>query len=158
MAYALERRTNAKLATPVSSHRLADQTESPNVAGINACPTSPPGASGGKPSRRRGRDLAAAAGGPEGVERWAFVACLAVGSALWCALLRIFLRRHKFPYHRHRLEATALYAGPPLVFAGLLARDLRPAAPISRVSDADRAQVCLDALIHRKMARLDHVD
>ena len=107
----------AAALTPVNSHRLSDQTESPNVPGLNACPATPPAKAR---SKRRGRG--GALDGAEGGERWAFAACLAVGSGLWCALLRLFLKRHRFPYHRHRTEAAALYGLPPLVFAGLLAR------------------------------------
>ena len=109
----------AAALTPVNSHRLSDQTESPNVPGLNACPATPPAKAR---SKRRGRG--GALEGAEGGERWAFAACLAVGSGLWCALLRLFLKRHRFPYHRHRTEAAALYGLPPLVFAGL--RSFRP--------------------------------
>ncbi|KAH8098616.1 peroxiredoxin [Aureococcus anophagefferens] len=82
----------AAALTPVSSHRLSDQTESPNVPGLNACPATPPAKAR---SKRRGRG--GALEGAEGGERWAFAACLAVGSGLWSASTRSSIARRTGP-------------------------------------------------------------
>ena len=96
-------------ATP--SHNLRSRNESPNVPGVNACPTpeSAPRERRARPPLPPPRSFA--------VERALF---FAGGVAVWLGAVRAFLRWQRFPYHKHRRAAAALYAAPPLAFALLL--------------------------------------
>lgn len=98
---------------PLHSHNLREQTESPNMRGVDACPA-PPARDEINPSRRA---VERAAGGTDAPKLLVYIAA---GALLWCAGVRAFLKAHKFPLHRHSREVAAMYAVPPFVFAALL--------------------------------------
>ncbi|KAJ1444512.1 hypothetical protein M885DRAFT_552739 [Pelagophyceae sp. CCMP2097] len=126
------------MPVPMSSTLLRLPDERPNTPTFNACPATPPVTPKGsaraahemgtaqatKVVARRFRYEDADAQEDDArssrVEPCTLLFFVSFAAATWCALVRVALRRHRFPFHRHRLECTLLYAAPPCIFAGLL--------------------------------------
>ena len=90
------------------------------------------------------------------LERWGVYPFIAVGGVVWCAMVRVFLRQHRFPYHKHRREVALMYTVPPLGMALLLVRERtnEPKERRAHVKESKRAGAAAGALrpaAHQKL-------
>lgn len=124
-------RASASCERRLMSLRLRSSPETPNTPNVFACPRVPPGELGIRTRKSRGsrrRRHSSYTSRPHELRddlclllaRWSLYILVTLGAVLWCSVVRSSLRKHRFPYHRHRVAATLVYVIPSLIFAAFM--------------------------------------